>query len=53
MTACATADGGTVVVMKKLNRILDIGEDPVTAEAGALYIDIAVALEKQGIRRTH
>ena len=47
-TACATADGGTVVIMKKLNKILEIGEDTVTAESGALYIDTALALEQQG-----
>lgn len=47
-TRCATADNGTVVKMNKLNRILDIGEDTVTTLAGALYIDTALALEKEG-----
>lgn len=47
-TRCATADGGTIVVMTRLNRILDIGEDSITAQAGALYIDIAKELEKAG-----
>ena len=47
-TACATADGGTVVIMNKLNQVLKIDEDTVTAEAGALYIDVALALEKEG-----
>lgn len=47
-TRCATADGGTVVVMTRLNQILDIVEDTVTAQAGALYIDTALELEKVG-----
>ena len=47
-THCAVADGGTLVDMKKLNRIIEIGEDSITAEGGALYIDAALALEKQG-----
>ena len=47
-TACATADGGTLVVMERFDRIIDIGEDTVTAQAGALYIDVAAALEERG-----
>lgn len=47
-TRCATADGGTIVAMKKLNKILEIGENKVTTEGGALYIDTALALEKEG-----
>ena len=46
-TGCATADSGTVVVMKKLNRVLHIGDNIITAQGGALYIDAALALEKQ------
>ena len=34
--------------MKRLNKILEVGEHTVTAEGGALYIDVALALEKQG-----
>jgi FAD/FMN-containing dehydrogenase len=44
---CGVADGGTVVKMK-MNRLLSITEGSVTAQAGALYIDIAKELEKQG-----
>lgn len=47
-TRCAVADGGTLVVMKKLNRIIEIGENTITAEGGALYIDAALALEEEG-----
>jgi FAD/FMN-containing dehydrogenase len=46
-TRCAVAEGGTVVLMKHFNQILDIGEDSVTAQGGTLYIDVALALEKQ------
>ncbi len=47
-TQCGVADGGTLVVMKQLNEMLAIGEDTVTAQAGALYIDVAEHLEKAG-----
>lgn len=47
-TACAVAEGGTIVNMRKLDQILGIGEHEVTAQGGALYIDVALALEEQG-----
>ena len=34
-TRCGVADGGTVIKMSGLNRILEIGPDFVTAEGGA------------------
>lgn len=49
-TACGVADNGTVLLMRKMNRVLDIGADTVTAEAGALYIDVAKELEKHGLQ---
>jgi FAD/FMN-containing dehydrogenase len=42
---CGVADGGTLLKMTGMNRILSITGDTVTAEAGALYIDIAHELE--------
>jgi FAD/FMN-containing dehydrogenase len=46
---CGVADNGTLLRMK-MNRILEIGGDTVTVEAGALYIDIAKELEKHGLQ---
>jgi FAD/FMN-containing dehydrogenase len=46
-TLCGEADGGTVVDMSKMNRIVEVGEDTVTVEAGALNIDVAKELERQ------
>src|SRR5271156_6326099 len=46
---CGVADGGTLVRMK-MNRILNIGTDTLTVEAGAIHIDMAQALEKQNLQ---
>jgi FAD/FMN-containing dehydrogenase len=46
---CGVADEGTVIKMK-MNRVLSISEDTVTAEAGALYIDVAEELRKHGLQ---
>src|SRR5437588_1176568 len=48
--ACGAADGGTMIRMSKMNRILNIGSDTVTVEAGAIYIDIAKELEKHHLQ---
>lgn len=49
-TRCGVADGGTVVLMRGMDRILEIEGDRVTAEAGALYIDISRELAKRGLQ---
>ena len=49
-TNCGEADGGTIVDVRKLNRTLDVGSDTVTAEPGALYIDVAKDLERRGLQ---
>ena len=49
-TPCGVAEGGTLVVMRNLNRILDVGPDYVTVEAGALYIDVAKELQRYGLQ---
>jgi hypothetical protein len=47
---CAVVNGGTILKMSGMNKILDISNGTVTAEAGALYIDVAQALEKQNLQ---
>jgi FAD/FMN-containing dehydrogenase len=49
-TRCAVADGGTVIEMKSMKRILEIGADTVTVQAGAMYLDVAKELEKRGLQ---
>ncbi len=46
---CGVADGGTLIRMK-MNRILDVGADSLTVEAGARHIDMAKALEAKGLQ---
>jgi hypothetical protein len=47
---CAVVNGGTILKMSGMNKILDISNSTVTAEAGALYIDVANELEKQKLQ---
>jgi hypothetical protein len=47
---CGVADGGTVIKMSNMNKILDISNNTVTAQAGAIYIDIAKQLEQRGLQ---
>jgi FAD/FMN-containing dehydrogenase len=49
-TACAMADGGTMVDMRGMDRILEIGPDTVTAEGGALYLDVNRELRRHGLQ---
>jgi FAD/FMN-containing dehydrogenase len=49
-TACGEADGGTIVDIRAMDRILRIGGERVTAEAGAKYIDVAKELEKHNLQ---
>ncbi len=47
---CGVADGGTLIKMTNMNRIVEITSDTVTAQAGALYIDISHELEKHQLQ---
>jgi FAD binding domain/D-arabinono-1,4-lactone oxidase len=49
-SACGVADGGTLIQMSKMNAIVKIASDTVTAQAGAIYIDVAQELEKRGLQ---
>jgi len=48
-TQCGVADGGTLVRMK-MNRILAIGTDTLTVEAGAVHLDMAQALQVRNLQ---
>jgi len=43
-------DGGTLVDMKAMNRILKFGEGSVTVEGGATYIVVSNALKERGLQ---
>lgn len=47
---CSADDKGTMVDMTGMTRIVEIGEENVTAEAGATYIDVAHELARQGLQ---
>src|SRR6202167_1996403 len=49
-TPCGAADGGTLIQMSKLNQILEITADTVTAQGGANYIDVAKEIEKHNLQ---
>jgi FAD/FMN-containing dehydrogenase len=46
---CGVAEGGTLIRMK-MKRILNVGTDSLTVETGARHIDLAKALEAQGLQ---
>lgn len=49
-THCVVCEPGTKVDMRGMNRILQIGGDRVTAQVGALYIDVAKELQRNGLQ---
>ncbi len=49
-TACAAADGGTLIKMRGMNRILEITGGTVRVEAGAILIDVAQELKRRGLQ---
>jgi FAD/FMN-containing dehydrogenase len=46
---CGVAEGGTLIRMK-MNRILNVGPDSLTVEAGATHIDMAKQLEQRKLQ---
>src|SRR5262249_60049973 len=50
VTRCTVADGGTQIDMTGFNKIVQISADTVTAQAGALYIDVGKELEKHHLQ---
>lgn len=49
-TACGAADGGTLIEMRRMDRVLEIGDGRVTAQAGARSIDVARELRPHGLQ---
>ena len=49
-TRCGVADGGTIVEMAAMNRILEITDHHVRVQAGAALLDVATALEERGLQ---
>jgi L-gulonolactone oxidase len=51
-TRCVVAEGGTVIDVRKMNRILDIDVEgkTITMQPGVLHIDAARELEKHGLQ---
>ncbi|MDR3674505.1 MAG: FAD-binding protein [Acidobacteriota bacterium] len=47
---CGVADGGTLIKMANMNKIVSITDQSVTAQGGALYYDIAHELEKHQLQ---
>lgn len=49
-TPVCAADGGTLLDLSGMDRILSVTDTSVTAEAGALSIDVAHALRERGLQ---
>jgi len=47
---CGVAEGGTLIKMSKMSRIVDITPETCTVQAGAIYIDVAKELEKHNLQ---
>src|SRR5579862_3507275 len=47
---CGVVEGGTLIMMSKMNQIRQITDDSVTAQAGAIYIDVAQELQKKNLQ---
>lgn len=47
-TACATGNGGTLIDTTAMNSVLEITDTHVTAQAGALYMNVARELAARG-----
>jgi len=47
---CGVADGGTMIKMRGMNRILELTDETVTVQAGAILIDVAHELKRRGLQ---
>ena len=48
--ACSVADGGTMIKMLGMDRILEVTDETVTVEAGAILVDVAQELKKRNLQ---
>ncbi|MEZ5403167.1 MAG: FAD-binding oxidoreductase [Bryobacteraceae bacterium] len=48
--ACSAADGGTMIRMLGMNRVLEVTTDTVRVEAGAILYDVAHHLQERGMQ---
>jgi hypothetical protein len=46
---CARADGGTMVRLNRMRKIIEITDETVRVQAGALFIDVSSELERKGL----
>jgi len=46
---CARADNGTMVRLDNMRKVLEITDDLVRVQAGALFIDVSAELERNGL----
>ncbi len=49
-TRCGVADGGTIIDMTAMNRVLEVSNHGVRVQAGTALIDVASALETHGLQ---
>ncbi len=49
-TRCGVADGGTIIDMTAMNRVLEINDHWVRVQAGAQFVDVAAQLEERGLQ---
>lgn len=49
-TRCGVADGGTIIDMTAMNRVLEINDHWVRVQAGAQFINVAAQLEQRGLQ---
>ena len=47
---CGVADGGTLIKMTGMNQIVSVTDQAITAQAGAIYYDLAHELEKRRLQ---